>query len=98
MHAVDGRPELFGYLAYFGFLFFVIRWWKQADPLRSSRLSVWATVVCVVWAAILNAFWSFPQPWGMMAAGTISVAVQLASPWITPRQRVAIPPVPASAA
>jgi len=98
LHAADGQPELFGYLAYFGFLFVVIRWWKQADPLRAARLSVWGTIVCVLWAAILNIFWSFPQPWGMMAAGTISVAVQLASPWIEPRQRVALPPVPAAAA
>jgi hypothetical protein len=97
-HAVDGLPELFGFEAYFGFLFLVVRWWKQADPYRTTRLSVWATIVCVAWAAILNIFWSFPQPWGMMAAGAISVAVQLASPWVDPRERVALPPVPSTAA
>jgi hypothetical protein len=29
----------------------------------------------------------FPQPWLPMAACAVSVAVQLASPWIHPRQR-----------
>jgi len=96
-HAVDGQPQMFSYLAYFGFLFLLVRWWKQADPLRSSRLSIWATVVCVFWAAILNVFWAFPQPWGMMAAGTISVAIQLASPWIDPRERMAFPATPTAA-
>ena len=44
---VEGQPEVLGYLAYFGFLFLVLRWWKQADPLRGSRLSLSASCVCV---------------------------------------------------
>ena len=88
-HDVYGRPEVMGYLAYFGFLFLLVRWWRQADPLRSSRLSLWSLLVCVFWSAALNVFWQFPQPWGMMMAGTISLAVQLASPWVDPQYRVA---------
>ncbi len=94
---VEGQPEVMGYLAYFGFLFLVLRWWKQADPLRGSRLSLWALVVCVFWAYVLCVPWYFPQPWGMMLAGTISLAVQLSSPWIDPQNRVARA-VPAPAA
>ncbi|HEY1602468.1 MAG TPA: protein kinase [Pirellulales bacterium] len=86
---VEGQPEVMGYLAYFGFLFFIVRWWKQADPLRSSRLSLWSVTVCVLAAALVNCVWQFPQPWGMMIAGTISLAVQLSSPWIDPQLRVA---------
>jgi hypothetical protein len=85
----EGRPEVMGYLAYFGFLFLLVRWWRQADPLRGSRLSLWSLLVCVFWSGALNVFWQFPQPWGMMMAGTISLAVQLASPWIDPQYRVA---------
>ncbi len=87
--SAEGQPEVMAYLAYFGFLFLLIRWWRQADPLRDSRLSIWSTVVCVFWAGALYAFWPFPQPWGMMMAGTISLAVQLSSPWIDPQNRVA---------
>ena len=84
-----GQPEVMGYLAYFAFLFLLVRWWRQSDPLRPSRLSLLGVFVCVFWAAVLNAFWQFPQPWGMMIAGTISLAVQLSSPWLNPQFRVA---------
>ncbi|MBI2823054.1 MAG: serine/threonine protein kinase [Planctomycetia bacterium] len=92
-HDAEGQPQILGYLAYFGFLFLLVRWWRQADPLRSSRLSLWSAIVCVFWAGVLNAFWQFPQPWGMMAAATISIAVQLSSPWLDPQHRLARAPV-----
>jgi hypothetical protein len=83
-----GDPLPLAFLAYFSFLFLVPRWWVQADPLRSTRLSLWSTAVCVFWSAALNLFWPFPQPWGMMLAATISIAVQLSSVWLTPQQRM----------
>ena len=78
------------YLAYFAFLMPVLRWWRQADPLRRSRFSLWSTAVCIGWAALLNLAWPFPQPWGMMAAATIAVSVQLAAPWIDRQRRFRI--------
>jgi hypothetical protein len=82
-----GAPSLNGYLAYFAFLFPILRWWKQADPLRGTRLGVWATLVCATWAWLLNLAWPFPQPWGVMVAATIAIAVQLSSPWVDLKQR-----------
>ena len=35
----DGSPRLLAYMSYFGFLFPVLRWWRQTNPLRSTRLS-----------------------------------------------------------
>jgi hypothetical protein len=81
MYASDGSPLLSAFLVYFGLLFLVVRWWRQADAMRSSRLSLGATVSTVFFAWVINIFWPFPQPWGLMAAATISLAVQLASPW-----------------
>ncbi len=86
-YALNGSPLLFAHLAYFGFLFMVLRWWRQADPQRSSRLSLWFTGWCLFAAWALNLLWQYPQPWGLMVAATISIAVQLASPW-RPRGRV----------
>jgi hypothetical protein len=81
------QPLLNAYLVYFGFLFFAVRWWRQADPLRTTRLSLWSTAcaVFVTWA--LTMFWPFPQPWGYMVAGIISISVQLTSPWMTHQER-----------
>ncbi len=86
-YAGDGRPLAMAYLACFGTLFLVIRWWRQADPLRSSRLSLWSLLISVVLAGIVAGVWHFPQPWLVMVAGVISVSVQLASPWMSPQKR-----------
>ena len=83
----NGQLTVGSFLVYFAGLFLVLRWWKLADPLRTTRLSIWATIVCVLWAVVLNAVWPFAQPWGVMMAGSIAVAVQLSSPWVSPRLR-----------
>jgi hypothetical protein len=75
------------FMTYFGFLYLVPRWWRQTDPIRRVRLSVFFTAVVGFWAWLLHQFWPFPQPWGMMAAVTISIAVQFSSRWIAPRDR-----------
>jgi hypothetical protein len=78
------------YIAYFAFLFLLPRWWRQTEFTRSSRMSLWWVVVCVGWGWLLHFFWWFPQPQGMMAAGVIALATQLASPWMPPSRRRAL--------
>jgi serine/threonine protein kinase len=80
-----GRMLLSGYMTFFGALFPVLRWWKQADPLRPHRLSVWDTFLCALWAYVLSNLVGFPQQWGLMAAVATSVSVQLSSPWVNPK-------------
>ena len=82
-----GRPLVLAYMAAFGTLFLLIRWWRQADPLRRSRLSLWSLFVSVTVAIVVAAVWHFPQTWLAMAAGSISISVQLASPWIPLHKR-----------
>ncbi|HUY36780.1 MAG TPA: protein kinase [Pirellulales bacterium] len=84
-----GAPTVMGHMAYFAFLLMVLRWWRQADPSRPARLSLWPVLVTAGWAWGLQFFWRFPQPWGVMIAATMSVAVQLASPWFETRRRAA---------
>jgi len=79
----DGAPLVFAFLAYFGLLGLVPRWWRQAYLRRTTRLSIWAAAVTLFWAALVNCISPFPQPWGLMFAATVSIAVQLASPWQT---------------
>jgi hypothetical protein len=93
LYTSDGAPMLAAFLLYFAGLFVVLRWWTQMDPLRRTRLSIWATATCVLWAWIMHMFCRFPQPWGFVVAATISVSVQLAAPWISRRDRQTIGPV-----
>jgi serine/threonine protein kinase len=78
-----GAPLLGAYLAYFGAMFAGIRWWRQADPLRRTRLSVWNIGAAVMGAWVVDWIWRFPQPWGLMVAAIISTSVQLAAPQST---------------
>ena len=79
-----GAPTLASYLVYFGGLLSIMRWWKQADPLRATRFSLFTTGGTAVGALFLP----LPLPWGLMIAITTSAAVQLSAPWISGRQRL----------
>jgi hypothetical protein len=83
----DFSPSLIAHMAYFAFLMLLVRWWKQADPSRPSRLRFWPTVTAIFWAWLLYFFWPFPQPWGTMVAATMSIAVQVAATWEPTRRR-----------
>ena len=82
----NGRPLLASYLVYFGGLLAIIRWWKQADPLRPTRFSLFTTGTAAVGALFLP----LPLPWGLMIAITTSAAVQLSAPWVSGSQRLAL--------
>lgn len=73
-------PVLPAFIIYFSGLFFVMRWWRQADPLRRTRLSIVAIGFSLLWACAFNAFCQFPLPWGILMAGMISFAVQISAP------------------
>lgn len=83
MFGTNHAPLLPAFMIYFGGLFLILRWWKQADPLRRSRLSLWPTAACVIWSLLLP----MSQPLSLMLAMSISVAVQLSSPWINANER-----------
>jgi hypothetical protein len=83
MYATDDTPLLTAFMAYFGSLFLILRWWRPVDPLRRTRFSLWATAVCVFWAMLIP--WQIP--WGFLVAGIVSVAVQLSASWMRPKER-----------
>jgi hypothetical protein len=85
-----GNPSLLVYTTYFAFLFLLPRWWRQAEFTRDSRFSVWWLTVSMFWAWVIHLFWWFPQPTGMMVAGVMTAATQLASPWMPPSRRRAL--------
>jgi hypothetical protein len=89
MFAADGSPGLAAFLAYFGAVFLTIGWWKQTDPLRSSRLQIGSILVALAVAWGWWLLFAFPQPWGFMVVTAISISSQLASPWLSPQERTA---------
>jgi hypothetical protein len=85
--SVGSNPPFAAYVTFFATLFVVVRWWRRADYIRPTRLSLWSVAGCVTAAWLVHLFWWFPQPAGMMVAGTVAAATQLASPWMPPSRR-----------
>jgi hypothetical protein len=84
---VQGLPILAAYLILFCSLFMILRWWRQTDPVRRTRLSLLSVGLCLVWAAVLSHTFDFVPLWNCIMAVVISISVQLASPWIHPEDR-----------
>lgn len=78
----SGNPRLTTYLFCFGLLLPIMRWWKQADPLRPDRLNLWNVAVCGVVAYVVSQLCEFPDITAMMVAVVMSLAIQLSSPWV----------------
>jgi hypothetical protein len=83
MYASDGTFGLTPFLAYFATVFVVLRWWRQVDPMRKTRFSLWTTIVAAFVAMLIP--WQIP--WGFLLVITISIAVQLAAPWMNSHER-----------
>ncbi len=80
-------PKLPAFLGYFGAVFLTIGWWKQTDPLRSSRLRIGPILIGMAAAWLWLFVFPFPQPWGFMLVAAISIATQLSAPWLSPAER-----------
>ena len=77
-------------LLFFSVIFGMLRWWRQADPLRRTRVSVWSVGLCMVWAIVLCRVLNLPSVTGCILAFSVSMSIQFASPWIRPEQRTEI--------
>ena len=82
-----GAPKASAMMAHFALLFAMLRWWKPVDPLRRTRLSLWSVAVAVVAGWAVHQVLPIPQPYGMLIAGGIAIAVQMSAPWIDPRAK-----------
>ncbi len=86
--APDGSPLLPAFLAYFGVLWLIQRWWRLADRLRPRRFTFWLTAGACFWSMVASLLTHFPVGWGLMLALTVAITVQLASPWTAQPPRV----------
>jgi hypothetical protein len=81
MYDHAGKPLAAAYLAYYGAVFAVPAWWRQSDPRRSARVSLFATMWVGLVAWLANLVWPFPQPMGIFSVVVMSLAVQLSATW-----------------
>ena len=82
--------SLISCLLFFTGLFGLLRWWRQTDPTRRTRLSLWSVGLCLMWAALLSHALNFAPLWNCISIATIAIAVQLSSPWVSRAKRQAI--------
>ncbi len=82
-----GVPILPAYLIFFGGLFGILRWWRQTDPVRKTRLSILSVSLCLIWATLFSHLLNVPLVTNCVLAVVVSISVQLASPWIHPASR-----------
>ncbi len=52
--ADDNSPLLAAYLAYFPLLMGLVHWWKQADPLRRTRFSLFSVLWTLLMAGVVH--------------------------------------------
>ena len=84
---IRGLPIFPAYLIFFAGLFGILRWWRQTDPVRKTRLSLLNVALCLIWATVFSHLLNVPLTSSCMLAVVISVSVQLASPWLHPTNR-----------
>ncbi len=76
-------PILTCYIAYFGLMFLVLRWWKAAQLYRGKRFSMKATFAVVFWAFVL--LFLLPglhqREIGFVSLALASVVCQVTAPW-----------------
>lgn len=76
-----GNPSLLAHMTVFATLFFLIRWWRQTDPLRRARVKLSALMGSAIIAMGVSMLWQFPHRWLIMLAVVISASAQFAAPW-----------------
>ncbi len=82
-----GYPTLGGFLLMFAPLFAAVRWWRQADSARKTRLSIIRVGFCWIVALVIAEAIGFPQVAASVFAIATSVAVQVSAPWVNRLER-----------
>ncbi len=90
-HEPTQSEALLMHVVAFGALMLLVRWWRQADPLRPARLSLWCVLASMFLPALLILTGEPPTIVLTIVAGIMSISVQIASPWVNPRLRQASP-------
>jgi hypothetical protein len=80
-------PTVAGFVIFLTLLFFVRRWWWQADSFRKQRLRIASALATAFIAMLLARLTAFPVTFAGTLALAVSVVVQLSSAWTPIDQR-----------
>jgi hypothetical protein len=86
----SGLTEGAAYVSYFALTFFALRWWRMADPRRSSRFSFLPILAAGFWGLLALLIPGLPHHSGapvgapVIALVLTAAIVQLVSPWEHP--------------
>lgn len=80
-------PTVAGFVIFLALLFFVRRWWWQADSFRKQRLRIASSLATAIIAMLLARLTAFPVTFAGTLALAVSVVVQLSSAWTPSDQR-----------
>jgi eukaryotic-like serine/threonine-protein kinase len=81
------QPSLAGYVVFFGGLFLLRHWWRNADSLRYRRVGVGSVLLTTLVGLVLSLLLAFPMMWGVTWAAAIACVVQLSAAWFSPEER-----------
>ena len=90
LNSILGVSPLAAYTLFFACFLGGVRWWRQCDPVRKTRLSIAAILICMIWAASLSYFLPVPFTAVCIWAVVISFSVQLSAPWLDLGKRMEI--------
>jgi serine/threonine protein kinase len=80
-------PVAFSTVAFFFALFAMIRWWKNSDPMRSSRFRSGATFVAMLFGALIGMVAHYPHPWHVVIAGILAISLQFGASRFSSKRR-----------
>lgn len=78
---VEGHPTTAAFMLFFGTLFFLRSWVRQAFPMREHRLRIGSVVMSVVVAWLASKVIAFPTGWAMLWAAVVSCGLQSVATW-----------------
>jgi len=85
-----GAGPLAAYILFFTCFLGGVRWWRQCDPVRRTRLSISAILICMFWGVLLSCLLSIPLTAACIWGVVISLSVQLSAPWLNAQKRFQI--------
>jgi eukaryotic-like serine/threonine-protein kinase len=86
----NDAPTLIAYILFFASLFFIQRWWLQADSFRKKRFRIRTVLGTLFFAFFASGFIMSTNEYPLVMMAAVSCIIQLSSQWVPRNQREGI--------